>query len=349
MIDRGHSHLDEAKSVLERGLCDIDEQAAPMTASRAGLLEGVQLLIEKGADLDAQGNGGQTALHIAANCRHFDVTKALLDAGASVTKRLVDGRTPLHLASEHGEVPIMELLIDAGSEAGAESVLKYVPLDVAAFGGHSNAVRFIVSRVGLAACGGQTGGVKALEWAAQCGHIEVLRVLSDFGVQDNGRALVYSVDRAKHECIQLLLRQYAKHSLSHVNTTFVEGRTAMMCSARGSPKVVQWLIQAGASVHGVHVPYTTVLNALVETAETKEDKKRLEAIRRTLLREPAIRSSSWAWWQGDIAATVPVATTAAAHTSTSTRASAASATRRLKIVRRGRRETSHVVLGGLMR
>ena len=52
-----------------------------MNAAWKGHTAIAQLLIDKGADVNARGNKGSTALMIAASNGHTDIVKALLDKG----------------------------------------------------------------------------------------------------------------------------------------------------------------------------------------------------------------------------------------------------------------------------
>ena len=62
-----------------------DGQTALHVASRVGDVGTVQLVISRGADVDAATADGYTALHIAAKEGHDDVAHALLELGASTT------------------------------------------------------------------------------------------------------------------------------------------------------------------------------------------------------------------------------------------------------------------------
>jgi len=67
-------------------LCRVqDGQTALHVASRVGDVGTVQLVISRGADVDAATADGYTALHIAAKEGHDDVAHALLELGASTT------------------------------------------------------------------------------------------------------------------------------------------------------------------------------------------------------------------------------------------------------------------------
>jgi ankyrin repeat protein len=348
MFAAKQNSLGLARLLLSKGAmldsANIRGGTALMNASNFGLRKMTELLVEAGANLEAQDIDGKTALHLAAYEQHVAVVQALIRAGASSKTRMVDGQTPLHLACVHGNMRIIELLVGAGAEAGAgagtgaECVLKWVPIGVAAREGHLDAVRFMISHVGVARCGGDAGGIQALEAAARCGHVEVLRVLTDSGVRDNGTALLSAVGSARHGCVRLLLRQYEKLALSHINTaTDAMGRTALACAMGKSSKIFQWLLETGADatqfffMNGLHIPPLTIIDTLAMGASVESDKQRLKAVRRTLLQVPALQSVSWTWEQHATASThriVPIA---------------------MPVVRRRRRETSRVVLGGLAR
>lgn len=93
--------------------------AAVMAASSvsAEQLQGVvSALISAGANVNAQGSCGVSALHIAAADGHVSVAQMLLGAGAAVDKPLEGGATPLLLAAQRGNMEMCGMLILAGAD-----------------------------------------------------------------------------------------------------------------------------------------------------------------------------------------------------------------------------------------
>ncbi len=66
-----------------------------MVAALFGQTEAAQLLIQKGAKLDARNNDGATALHLAAFFCQRETAEFLLAKGADVTAKNHRGETPL--------------------------------------------------------------------------------------------------------------------------------------------------------------------------------------------------------------------------------------------------------------
>jgi len=63
----------------------IDGRTALMQAAEAGDLSVTQLLLAKGADINAKDQGEETALTLCADQGNTEIVQALLDAGADVT------------------------------------------------------------------------------------------------------------------------------------------------------------------------------------------------------------------------------------------------------------------------
>jgi ankyrin repeat protein len=75
-----------------------------------------RLLLERGADIDAQNDEGQTPLHTTTYMRRLEVIRVLLEHGANVRAEDKQGRTPFSLAKQYGYDEIMKLLSEHGAE-----------------------------------------------------------------------------------------------------------------------------------------------------------------------------------------------------------------------------------------
>jgi ankyrin repeat protein len=95
-------------------------------ASLHGHHQVVQLLLDRGADVDAQDRFGHTPLHLVSQDVDFprlgfDIAAIkttcmlLLDSGAGVNRRDGNGQTPLHLATMCGCCAIVQLLLGRGA------------------------------------------------------------------------------------------------------------------------------------------------------------------------------------------------------------------------------------------
>ena len=74
-----------------------------------------KMLLDRGANPDAQAHDGLTPLLAARAVGSVDVVRLLLGASADVNLSDNAGRTPLMAAAERGCCPIVELLIAAGA------------------------------------------------------------------------------------------------------------------------------------------------------------------------------------------------------------------------------------------
>ena len=130
-----------AQVLLEHGASvhvrNKNSQTALHLASHHGHCGGVALLLEFGADVDAQDNDAMTPLLSVLQFRGGDDSKitktarVLLEHGASVHLRNKNCQTPLHLASQRILSGIVEFLLKLGADVDARDNSNITPLHLA--------------------------------------------------------------------------------------------------------------------------------------------------------------------------------------------------------------------------
>ncbi|KAK0650264.1 putative ankyrin repeat protein [Lasiodiplodia hormozganensis] len=129
--------------------------AVHAAASDPVAIEGMRILIEKGANVDAQDARGSTPLHIAVSfrkrqglttLRNDDTVKLLVQSGASPAIPNGQGETPVGIAARLGPISFVQLLLDHGADPLAEDRNGETALHRAAEGDHEDIVELLLSR-----------------------------------------------------------------------------------------------------------------------------------------------------------------------------------------------------------
>ncbi|KAF8471608.1 hypothetical protein DFH94DRAFT_655887 [Russula ochroleuca] len=124
-------------------------------ASSYGHLTAVHLLIERGADVAAQNEHGETSLHLALTVTSFrmalkpgqvEVARMLIERGADVVAQNKDGDAPLHLASRNGQVEVACMLIERGADVAAQNKDGFTSLHMASRNGEVEVARMLIER-----------------------------------------------------------------------------------------------------------------------------------------------------------------------------------------------------------
>lgn len=99
-------------------------------AAHNGHLDLVKLLLELGADVDAENTMyKQTPMHRAASENAGPVLVALIDAGGTVDYLDIDGDTPLFTAAFWGNQEAIEVLLENGADKSLANKMKVTPSD----------------------------------------------------------------------------------------------------------------------------------------------------------------------------------------------------------------------------
>ncbi|CAG9324763.1 unnamed protein product [Blepharisma stoltei] len=101
-------------------------------ASSYGFLEASEILISIGnkTNIDALTSMNRTPLHLAALHGHLGVAQLLVQKGANINAKDDDNSTPLHYAAIHGDIAIVSWLLKANPDITITDYLDRTPADV---------------------------------------------------------------------------------------------------------------------------------------------------------------------------------------------------------------------------
>ncbi|KAM7386074.1 hypothetical protein PAMA_008950 [Pampus argenteus] len=218
-----------------------------------------RLLILGGADVDYRSNVLNNAplLCVHAHLGHSDAVALLLDHGAQVDAQSHDGLTALGFAAAAGHVDVVTMLSQHRAKVGHVDSSGRCVLVHAAQQGHLEVLRFLLKRAdwSCTSCCGQRGASRsqavqqALIAAASMGHAEVVELLLNHGadvnvVDQQGRtALMTAASEGHMTTTQLLL----DHGAS-LDQTDREGLTALSWAClKGQLPLVRELVDRGAA------------------------------------------------------------------------------------------------------
>jgi ankyrin repeat protein len=189
MAAAGEGHLDVVELLIARG-ADVNanyeavEQTFPtalLAAIASGRAEVVRALLDAGADISAKGVMGLEAIHDAALDSDLEIVELLLAHGAEVDTRDGLGGTPLMWAAGAGQVKMVRLLIARGANVNARDDATRRAYFKAEFVGDTATMREIKRSGRLAFV--IEDGVSVLDHAKVGGNREVIRLLLAAGAK----------------------------------------------------------------------------------------------------------------------------------------------------------------------
>ncbi|HZH30892.1 MAG TPA: ankyrin repeat domain-containing protein [Pyrinomonadaceae bacterium] len=157
------------------------------SAALEGTSEGVRLLLDHGAQVNATDRFGRTAIWNSALGGNADVARLLIERGAIVNAAPVSidgmvGETAIEEAAEGGETEVLEVLVEngAGDQQSLNSALWH-----AVWHNHPEAARFLLDKGADANFDKSSDGQSLLHIAkAQEDAAELVAVLRQAGAED---------------------------------------------------------------------------------------------------------------------------------------------------------------------
>ncbi|KAJ7049829.1 ankyrin repeat-containing domain protein [Mycena amicta] len=227
-----------------------DYSNALQAASAGGHLDVVRLLLEYGADVNAQGRLNRNALQAASEGGHLNIVRLLLEHGADVNAQGGLYGNSLQAASESAGGHLVRLLLEHGADVNAQGGFYGNALQAASDGGHLDIVRLLLEHgADVNAQGGLCGS--SLQAASASGHLDVVRLLLEHGANINmqgghyGNALQAALAGGHLDVVRLLL----EHG-TDVNAQGGLDRNALQAaSAGGHLDLVKLLLEHGAQIN----------------------------------------------------------------------------------------------------
>jgi ankyrin repeat protein len=228
--------------------------AALLKAAEQGDEKAVKLLLQQGANVDAQNSKGWTPLIFAGLAGNKNIVHALIEKGADVNRKSTTetGSTALCFAVEGGSLEAVKDLLDHGANVNGKSTNGMTPLGYAAIHGKIKEAKFLIANgadVNLLGLVDSRGA----EWspltsAAKEDHLDMLELLLSNGANleatnnEGDTALMITAKRPRPKSIKFFISKGAR-----VNARGPRGHTALIYAAyNGMTENLKLLLSSGA-------------------------------------------------------------------------------------------------------
>jgi ankyrin repeat protein len=225
---------------------NMSTPASPLYYAALGALpKTVRLLLEKNADVNAQGGEFGNALQAASARGHEQMVELLLKNNADVNAQGGNYGNALQAASHKGHERVVKLLLEKNASINVQGRHYGNALQAASFQGHEQVVKLLLDK-GIDPYLADTHGRTALHFAAKGGHFNTVQFLIDLGLDPmttdakGDDILCYASLGGSVEIISAVLDKVPKSLRESMHW----GPLHWACRA-GKPNVVDLLIREG--------------------------------------------------------------------------------------------------------
>ncbi|XP_041583668.1 ankyrin repeat and SOCS box protein 15 isoform X5 [Vulpes lagopus] len=222
----------------------------PLTlAVKAGLVENVRTLLEKGVWPNTKNDKGETPLLIAVKNGSYDMVFTLLKHNTSLDQPCTKRWSAMHEAAKLGRKDIIALLLNHGGNVHLRDGFGVTPLGVAAEHGHCDVLEHLIHRGGDVFALADDGASVLFE-AAGGGNPDCISLLLEYGGSGNvpNRAGHLPIHRAAYEGHYLALKYLIP--VTSKNAIQKSGLTPIHSAADGqNVQCLELLIENGFDVN----------------------------------------------------------------------------------------------------
>uniref|UniRef100_A0A674P3G7 Euchromatic histone-lysine N-methyltransferase 2 n=1 Tax=Takifugu rubripes TaxID=31033 RepID=A0A674P3G7_TAKRU len=192
-----------------------NKRCALHAAAQRGLLDICYMLVQAGANVDAQDKDLRTPLVEAIINNHIEVARYLIQSGACVYHVEEDGYTGLHHAAKLGNLEIVNMLLETGQvDVNAQDSGGWTPIIWAAEHKHLDVIKVLLNRGADVNIADKELNV-CLHWAAYAGSVDIAELVLNAGcslssVNTHGDTPLHIASREGYlECVRLFLSRGA--------------------------------------------------------------------------------------------------------------------------------------------
>jgi ankyrin repeat protein len=240
--------------LLDRG-ADIEAKdgagiSALQFASYSGKLGIVKCLLENGADVHVCASDGSTPLQIASLQGHKDVVTELLSQGVGVDIAEEDGFTALYMAAQEGHGEVVQILLNSGAQTEATSRYGSTALAATSWKGDVGCIRNLLDH-GAKIDARKDSGQTALSLVAERGHVDAATLLLDRKTDVTLRSTIWGpiLNAAAYGGIDVVFQACVDRG-ANLQEKDVYGRTLIhFAAAGGKADMISTVVSLGLSAH----------------------------------------------------------------------------------------------------